>query len=273
MMRIGAADPVFWVARDRGTSLTKDSGMRISRRQGSCGSRLVVTIAASLLVAVGCAGGSARSIPHTADDRPLPRPSEIFVYDFSVDADDVVLDTFGPNFVREEASASERASTGRSVAALLSERIVVKLGERGIRARRASGSTPVPVDALAVKGQFVKISEGDQIGRMVIGFGVGGEKLRAWVQVYQMTESGLRQISAGEGEAHSRRTPGVAGPAAAGAATGMVVGTVISAGMNIGSELAGGMKARVDDLAENFANRAVEFYEQHGWRLPEMARP
>ena len=58
----------------------------------------------------------------------------------------------------------------------------------------------------------------------------------------------------------------MAGPAAAGAATGMVVGTVISAGMNIGSELAGGMKARVDDLAESFANRAVEFYEEHGWR-------
>ncbi len=239
--------------------------MRISRRQGSCG--LVVPIVASLVVALGCAGGSARSIPHTAVDRPLPRPSEIFVYDFSVDADDVVLDTFGPNFVREEASASERASTGRSVAALLSERIVVELGERGIRGRRASGSTPVPVDALAVKGQFVKISEGDQMGRMVIGFGVGGEKLRAWVQVYQMTESGLRRISGAEGEAHGRKTPGL-GPAAGGAAvTGTVVGVVVAGGMNLKSEaLDGSMQTNVNNLAEEFAENAAKFYKSQGWR-------
>lgn len=240
--------------------------MRISLRHESCGSGLAVPLVASLLVAVGCAGGSARTVGRFSDDQPLPKPSEILVYDFAVDADDVVLDTFGPNFVRGETSASERSSTGRSVAGVLSERIVIQLGKRGLGAQRASASTPVPLDAIAVKGQFVTIKEGDQMERMVIGFGLGSEKLEARVQVYQMTQGGLRQISAGEGEAHGRKTPGMAGPAVVGAATGMMVGAVVSAGMNIGSELTGDMEDRVDDLAEQFADRAVDFYKQHGWR-------
>ena len=231
---------------------------------GALGHGGLVPIVASLVITAGCAGASARREIQVTG--PLPRPPEIFVYDFSVDASDVVLDSFGPNFVRGEKSASERGSTGRAVAGLLSEKIVAQLGKRGIRARGADRSTPVALDALAVKGQFVTIKEGDQMGRMVIGLGAGSEKLEALVQVYQMTQSGLRQISAGEGEAHGRKTPGVGPPAAMGAATGMMVGTVISAGMNIRSELKGGMKDRVDDLAEKFADRAVDFYERHGWR-------
>ena len=50
------------------------------------------------------------------------------------------------------------------------------------------------------------------------------------------------------------------------AAAGAAAGVVISSAMNIGSELKGPMKARVNDLAEVFADRAVEFYEQQGWR-------
>jgi hypothetical protein len=240
--------------------------VKISRKNLRCDPALVVPVMVGLVIAVGCAGGSARRTSQPTGNEALPHPSEVLVYDFSVDADDVVLDTFGPNFVSGGKSASERGGTGRAVAALLSEKIVAKLGERGIRARRASGSTPVSLSALAVKGQFVAIKEGDQMGRMVIGFGAGSEKLEAQVQVYQMTQSGLRRVSTGAGEAHGRKTPGVAGPAAVGAATGMAVGVVVASAMNIGSELTGGMQNRVDDLAEKFADRAVDFYAHHGWR-------
>jgi hypothetical protein len=34
------------------------------------------------------------------------------------------------------------------------------------------------------------------------------------------------------------------------------------------SELTVGMKDRIDDLAENFAERAVGFYAGNGWREP-----
>jgi hypothetical protein len=229
-------------------------------RLGTIASILVLATCSAL----ACAGGSSRAL--TRERSPLPRPSGVLIYDFAVDAEDVVIDSFGPNFVRGDGSRAERDSTGRAVAALLSERIVAQLDERGIRARKASASASIPLDAIAVKGQFVSIQEGDQMGRTVIGLGAGSEKLEAQVQIYQMTEDGLRRIGTEAGEAHGRKTPGVAGPAVVGAAAGVAAGVVISSAMNIGSELKGPMKARVNDLAEVFADRAVEFYEQQGWR-------
>ena len=223
--------------------------------------RLLVMVTCS---ALACAGGGGSVLMQ--ERGPLPRPSGVLIYDFAVDAEDVVLDSFGPNFVRGDSSRAERDSTGRAVASLLSVRIVAQLGERGIQARRAAASARVPLDAIVVKGQFVSIREGDQMSRMVIGFGMGSEKLEAQVQIYQMTENGLRPIGSEAGESHGRRTPGVAGPAVVGAAAGAAAGVVISSAMNIGSELKGPMKARVNDLAEVFADRAVEFYEQQGWR-------
>jgi hypothetical protein len=51
-----------------------------------------------------------------------------------------------------------------------------------------------------------------------------------------------------------------------GAASEMYLGIVVSAGMNLRSELTGGMEANVEDLAEQFADRAVAFYEEQAWR-------
>jgi len=187
------------------------------------------------------------------------------VYDFAVDANDVVVDTFGPSFLDHKASTSERSVKGKAVAHELAEQLVTQLAERGITVKRATHSTPVPLHALVAKGQFVTINEGDEMERVVIGFGLGSEKIQVRVQVYQMTESGLRRISEVEGEAHGRKTPGVAGPAGIAGATGMVAGVVISGGMNIVSEAKGPMAEAVKNLAKKFADRAVKGYKRQGW--------
>ena len=214
---------------------------------------------------VGCAGASAKQVRQYTGDEPLPRPPVLLVYQFAVDPDDVVVDSFGPNFMRDQAPTSERLNKGRAVAYVLSEQMVVQLAERGISARRAMAYTDIPMNAILVKGQFVSIKEGDQMARLVVGFGAGGDTLRVHVQVYQMTETGLRRISEGEGEAHGRKTPGVAGPAAVAAGAGLVGGLVISSGMNLRSEVKGSMATNVNNLAEVFAERAVKFYVRQGW--------
>ncbi len=143
--------------------------------------------------------------------------------------------------------------------------MVTKLAEGSITAKRATASSHVLLHALVVKGQFISINEGDEAERVTIGFGVGSEGLRVLVQVYQMTESGLRRVSEVEGEAHGRRTPGVAGPAGIAGATGMVAGVVVSGGMNIISEVKGPMAQDIKNLAEKFADRAVKGYKRQGW--------
>ena len=125
---------------------------------------------------------------------------------------------------------------GRAVAQALSEELVTELAKLGITARRVKDSTNVPMHALLIKGPFVSIEEGDQIKRVVVGFGAGGGGLQAHVQVYQQTETGLKPISEAKGEAHGRKTPGVAGPAAVAAGAGMFVGlgvaSTVTAGVN-----------------------------------------
>ena len=175
------------------------------------------------------------------------------------------VDNLGPDFVSGEAPTSERLQQGRAVAQALSEQLVTEMVKLGITARRGGGSTNVPMHALLMKGQFVSIEEGDQIKRVVIGFGAGGGGLQAHVQVYQQTKTGLKPISEAEGEAHGRKTPGVGGPAAIAAGAGMFVGLVVSSGVTAGSELKGDMDTHVKDLAEEFAERAEKFYKGQGW--------
>ena len=210
---------------------------------------LVFSLLVSLVV--GCAGASARQTRQYVKDRTLPRPPVLVVYDFAV--------------APADAPPSEEIKKGRTIARYFSEQMVTKLGERGIRAQRATASTTVPLHALVVKGQFVTIEEGSRAKRLLIGFGAGSTELRARVQAYQMTESGLRIISEGEGGAHGSKMPGMAGPAAVAGATGQVAGLAISGVMSVGREIKGPIRADVKRLAEHFTKRAVAVYTRQGW--------
>ena len=218
------------------------------------------------LVLVGCAGASTQVGPQYSKAKSLPRPPLVLVYRFAVDADDVVVDTRGVDIGKKQASTLERVKRGRVFARELAFRLVKKAAELGIPTRVATPDTKVPLNALVVKGQFLTIDEGDQMKRTMIGFGAGAEEVRVRVQVYQMTETGLRRISAAEGEAHGRKTPGVVGPAGVAAGTGMVVGLVVSAGMNLKSEaIDGSMDTTLNNLVEEFVENAARFYKRQGW--------
>jgi hypothetical protein len=198
-------------------------------------------------------------------DEPLPRPPVFLIYDFAVDPEDVIVDTAGLTS-GDEASTAERLTEGKEWANALSESLVRQFVDEGITARRATGSTHIPLNAIAVKGQFILIDEGDEIKRTTVGFGAGAEDVSIMVQVYQMKKPGLMRISEIEAEAHGRKTPGVAGPAAVAVGAGMVVGLVISSAMNVKSEAVdGSMQTTVDDLAEELVERAVNYYKKRGW--------
>ena len=224
-----------------------------------------VLVALITLFLVGCAGGSAKQVSSLKGDEPLPRPPVLLIYDFAVNPEDVMVDTAGLTS-GDEASTAERLTEGKEWANALSESFVRQFMKEGITSRRATGSTHIPLNAIVVKGQFILIDEGDEIKRTTIGFGAGAEDLSAMVQVYQMRKAGLKRISEVEAEAHGRKTPGIAVPAAMTAGTGMVVGLVISSVMNLKSEAVdGSMQTTVDDLAEQLVERAVSYYKKRGW--------
>ena len=217
------------------------------------------------LLLAGCAGGSVKVVQQYAGGKSLPRPPVVVIYQFAVDADDVVVDTFGQG-IGKEASTLERVKRGRAFSRELRFKLVKKVAELGISARAGTPKTTVPMNAIVVKGQFLTIDEGSKVKRTMIGFGAGAEEVRVRVQVYQMTETGLVRLSEAEGEAHGRKTPGVLGPAGMAAGTGMFVGALVAGGMNLKSEVFdGSMETTLNNLVEQFVENAARFYKRQGW--------
>jgi hypothetical protein len=220
----------------------------------------------ALPTVLGCASAGIEPGRRYAEGESLPRPGVLLVYDFAVQSGDVVVDTFGPEFAAGSGDRSERYQLGREVARSLSEQLVAKLSERGIRAERAAPSRVPPLHAMVLKGQFVSIDEGDQMKRMVIGLGAGSTELRARVQAYQATERGLRRIAEAEADASGSKTPGMAIPVGGGAAAGRAASAaVISGGMNIVREARGSLDAEAGRMAEKMAERVKAFYKRQGW--------
>lgn len=212
---------------------------------------MYVAVSFALSLVMGCAGATTQRTGQVVKKGSLARPPVMLVYDFAVAPDD--------------APPSLEIARAQDVAKSFSEEVVRKLEAVGITAQRATDSTPAPLHALVVKGQFVTIQEGSRAQRVVVGFGAGSTMLQVEVQLYQMTGSGLQRISEAEGEARGSRMPGVALPAGAAAATGFLVPLFVKGGLTTVREIGGDIQADIDRLAERFAYKAVAFYHRQGW--------
>jgi hypothetical protein len=138
--------------------------------------------------------------------------------------------------------------------------MVEKLRAAGIRAERAGARTTPPREAILVKGQFVTVNEGDAAPRMTIGLGPDSAALRVQVQAYQVNESGdLRRIA--------EREVGGAGiiVAAPDQPRPPVRPAVIAGGLTFVLRSQATVEADTEQLAELFAQRAIEFYQRQGW--------
>jgi hypothetical protein len=217
-------------------------------------------------VLAGCAGSSVERTQVYGQMYRVVEPSVFLVYDFAAGPEDAIADTFGADYASDQEQSPEELEQARAVADAVSEQWVRLLLEKGIRAERASVSTVPEPNAIVAKGQFVTVEEGARGKRMLIGFGRGAEKLEVQVQVYQMTEAGLQRIVEAEAEAHGSKKPGMLIPIAAAAKTGKAAGAVIAGGMTVKSEVTGGLEANARRLAEDMAERVINFYEEQGWR-------
>jgi len=230
----------------------------------SIGAEALVVLA--LLGLVGCASTSVERGRVLAPLDELPKPPVLLVYDFAVSADDVMVDTFGPALLTSDGDPSERVEVGREVQSSLSKTLVAKLGEKGIRAKRAHAATQPAPNSLLLKGQFISIDEGDAMGRTVIGFGRGAKELRVAMQAYQMTAAGPRQLLEGKGTSKGGKRPGMFVPVVGGAALGTAAtSAVISASVSVVAEASGKFNTDVKKLAEEISERAVQFYIDRGW--------
>lgn len=207
---------------------------------------LVGSLFVSLL---SCSSGSTKAVRPLQDPTSVPRPPMWLIYDFTVESVDVRMDT--DRYVTgKQASIFERREKGKAWADALSEAFVTELIKAGITARRATASTRIPEHAIAIKGRFLSINEGDRLKRSTIGFGAGAEEVSVRVRVYQQRERTLKRLAAVEAEAHGSKAPGVAG-------------LVLSAGREAKRDA--GMQVTVENLAKKLVERGINYYKQRGW--------
>ncbi|MGH7072327.1 MAG: DUF4410 domain-containing protein [Acetobacteraceae bacterium] len=230
---------------------------RLGRRMLGFG--LLVSLAAC---ATHIQDTTAASAPGT-----MPPPARVLVYDFTIDSQNVALDT-SLRARLSQISVGDAAEEGQAIAAevqnTIAETLVRQIQAMGLPAMRAGpGTTPSP-DDLAVRGRITRISAGNETRRRVIGFGAGKSEIDAAAELLRSSPGGPTLLQSYIAEANSGHTPGLAlggASAAAGHAGAAIGGTTVGAA----SRARSGLSAEAEHIAERIATNLGQFFKQQGW--------
>ncbi len=229
-------------------------------------SAAVILLMAS--ISMGCAQAKVTSRQDLTGDKRLPPPSRILVYNFEVPPANVALDTsIGKRVARSGTSQAEQARRiGEVVADALSRKLVQEIRKLGLPAERAYNA-PLPKEwDIVIDGQFLKVAEGHQVARFVIGFGLGATEVRTQVQVYQIGEGDRRLVKQFRTVAKGSKKPGLATPMGIGGATGSVArGAIIGGTIGLTSEVMGGIEADAARTAKEISKVLDGFFMRQGW--------
>jgi len=242
-----------------------------SMARGRLGFRVIGLCMCAALLS-GCA--KAYVVPTRTDSGALPKPDRVLVYDFAVTHEDVMLDRgIGPEIGRDLGKADqteEEVKVGRAVASVLAENLVKELRASGIAASRASDAPPPSRTSLSIKGQFVRVDQGNRTLRLLVGFGFGGPLMQTVIQLYQGTGSDQRLISEAETATEDGMKPGLGLMIPFGLVAGMVdKATAVSGSATAASEISfPSAEGDAKRTAKEAARHVADFYWRHGWMAP-----
>ena len=224
-------------------------------------------LAMVVVLCFGCARARVKNV-QAEQSRTLPRPARVVVFDFDAGAADVRVGSSPRRTVRRAArlSVDEPDLLGEAVADTLASRLVEDIRALGLSAERAAGAAPPAGNDLVVQGQFVRIDQGSQTQRFVIGFGVGATELRTQVEVFQVTPEGWRPVQQFDTLATGSRLPGAGWFVAGGAVAGTVAtSAMISSGVGVLRELRASIDADAGRTSEQIARKLSELSSAQRW--------
>ena len=223
-----------------------------------------------ILLATGCASTKVYDQQRVTTG-PLPRPNQIWIFDFAATPADVPADSNVAKTYTIVASpqTAEHIQLGRELGGKIADKLVEEIREMGMPATRAftTQTTSTMPNDIVIRGYLASIEEGSAAGRMAIGFGAGGSELRTVVEGLQVTPEGLRMIGSATVEAKGSKGPGAGVGAASWAITGNPAGFIVSSGMKIYGEASGSatVEGRAKSTAKEIADRLKERFREHGW--------
>lgn len=234
------------------------------------GSRIVLYLFA-LIVFAGCA--STTVTEQTPISYPsLPRPNNIWVYNFVASPADVPADSpLRYRFVAPSTpETAQDIETGRALGALIAKDLVADIQAMGLPAAQAGPGTSPQVGDGVIRGYIISL-EGGGTGaaaqRFVVGFGAGSSEMDTVVEGYVMTSEGLRKLGSGTLSSSGGKTPGAAVPAAVAIATGSPIGLIVVGGAKLYGELSGrsGLEGRAKATAGEIAEQLRIRFQDRGW--------
>jgi hypothetical protein len=207
-------------------------------------------------------------------EKNLPRPSRILVYDFAVSEREV---TEYQGIMRQQPSVKDPAERERQLARevkdALADEVADGLRVLGFTVARVSRGTPATESEMLIDGQFLTVDEGNPLRRLVIGFGSGTSTVDSRAQVYQGVEA--RKILEFTTHSGSGIMPGAAATLGAGAA----VQGGVTAGVVVANTAISGVKTYNSDVArmaaasgDQVVRYLSEFFAQQGWIRSDQVR-
>jgi hypothetical protein len=221
----------------------------------------------AVAVLAGCASTEVSERQRYAGEK-LARPDRIIVHDFTSDPAQVPPDSpFATRLAGAVRPTPEQEDLGRKLGAQIAEDLVAELKGMGLPAVRAGGAAPPQVDDIVLRGYFVSIEEGSAGKRLLVGFGSGEAEMRAAVEGYQATATGLRLLGHGEVAAEGTEMPGVMVPLAVLAATANPIGLVVAGGAKLYGEGSGSdtIEGAAERTADEVAAQLRKAAEEQDW--------
>jgi hypothetical protein len=230
-----------------------------------------LTLLASCLLAVlfatGCASTSVTT--NQVVFEPIPRPDQIWVYDFAATDADIPAESAlaGQSSDRVAPQTPEQIAEGRKVGAEIAAELVGQIHAMGMPAERATAETKPRINDLIFRGYLISINEGSEAKRIAIGFGSGASEMKTAMEAFQVTATGLRKIGSGTTDAGGSKTPGAGLGAATFLATANPAGLIISSGMKVYGEESGSSKieGRVKATVKEIAVVLKQRFQEQGW--------
>lgn len=199
----------------------------------------------------------------------LPKPANIWVYDFAATPDDVPAESAlaGKDSDPSGSQSAEDVAEGRKVGAALAAALVDDIRALKMPAERATAETKPAVNDLVIRGYLVSVSEGDEKKRIAVGFGSGASELKVAAEGFQMTEHGLRKLGSGQAESTGSKAPGAALGVVGLVAMHNPVGLIVSTGMKVHNEKSGKstVEGREKDIAAEIAGALEKRFVEQGW--------
>jgi hypothetical protein len=232
-----------------------------------CAGKLAASLIA-LAVTAGCASTTVSNRQQVATGY-LPRPGQIWVYDFAATPADVPPESSlaGEATSNTVPQTAEQIAEGRKLAAQISSALIQQIHGMGMPAANGSAATRPQLNDVVIEGSLLSVQQGSAAERVAIGFSAGASEMKVAVEGFQMTANGLRKLGSGDVGSTGNKTPGSAVGLAVLIATKNPAGFIISTGMKVYGEKSGSntVEGRAKQISEEIGDALKKRFQEQGW--------